>query len=75
MADAAIIDDVVVLAARPESSTLQLHERRAAEDRFEVIVIEADAEALANQAGGCTVQRTPRRVKPPEEVTVTTVRS
>src|SRR5260370_42199015 len=69
--DVAIIDDMTVLAGAGGTATRQGHERRAADEELEAIVKEPDPQPVPDEPRGHTFLS----VKPPDEVTVTSVSS
>src|ERR1700719_4689076 len=57
----AIVDDMTVLARGGGTSTRQGHERRAADEELEAIVIEADPQPVADEPRWDGVEHLPQR--------------
>ena len=54
--DVPVIDDVAVLAVGVRAAAAQRHQRRRAEKAFEPVVVEAHAQAMADQARGHRIE-------------------
>ena len=65
-----VIDNVAMLAAGMRPAAAQRHQRRQAEKAFEPIIVEPDAQAMADQAGRHRIEHLPED-EPAGEVTVT----
>jgi hypothetical protein len=58
--DVAVVDDVPVLAVRLGAPARQGHERGGGKEKLQAIVMETDAEPLADQPGGDGVEHLPQ---------------